>query len=155
LLGFDGFPGRIYFSLKAVIVRDSDIAMKKIINIYILKEMMLNFRTSLIVFTFLLLAGRILRLTEWMVNHGIRLSQVLLITIYMIPYVLFYTLPMATLLGSLLAFSRLNEDNEITALKSSGISIFQILPPVVTFSMISYLVASFIAIYLIPVSKSS
>ena len=129
--------------------------MKRIIHIYIFKEIIPNFRTALIVFTFLVLAGRILKLTEWMVNHGIRLSQVLLIALYSLPYVLFYTLPMATLVGSTIAFSRLNEDNEITALKSSGTSLFQILPPVVTFSMISYLLASFIAIYLIPISKSS
>ncbi|UCF73836.1 MAG: hypothetical protein JSW35_05170 [Deltaproteobacteria bacterium] len=47
--------------------------MKKIIHIYIFKEMIPNFTTSLIVFTFLILAGRILKLTEWMVNHGIDL----------------------------------------------------------------------------------
>ncbi len=38
--------------------------MKKIIDIYIFKEMIPNFVTSLVVFTFLVLAGRILRLTE-------------------------------------------------------------------------------------------
>ena len=129
--------------------------MKKIINIYIFKEMIPNFTTSLIVFTFLILAGRILKLTEWMVNHGIGLSQVLLITLYTLPYVLFFTLPMATLLGSLIAFSRLNEDNEIIALRSSGISLFQILPPVVTFSIISYLFASLVAIYLFPMGNHS
>lgn len=129
--------------------------MKKIINIYILKEMIPNFTTSLIVFTFLVLAGRILKLTEWMVNHGISPSQVLLITLYTLPYVLFYTLPMATLLASLIAFSRLNEDNEIIALRSSGISLYQIFPPVVIFSIISYLFASFIAIYLFPVGNHS
>jgi len=129
--------------------------MKKIIDIYIFKEMIPSFATSLIVFTFLVLVGRILKLIEWMVNHGIRLSQVLLITIYTIPYVLFFTLPMATLLGSLIAFSRLNEDNEIIALKSSGISLCQIMPPVVAFSIISYFFASFIALYLIPVSNYS
>ncbi len=129
--------------------------MKKIINIYILKEMIPNFTTSLIVFTFLVLAGRILKLTEWMVNHGVSPSQVLLITLYTLPYVLFYTLPMATLLASLIAFSRLNEDNEIIALRSSGVSLYQIFPPVVIFSIISYLFASFIAIYLFPVGNHS
>ena len=129
--------------------------MKKIINIYIFKEMIPNFTTSLIVFTFLILAGRILKLTEWMVNHGIDLSQVLLITLYTLPYVLFFTLPMATLLGSLIAFSRLNEDSEIIALRSSGVSLFQILPPVVAFSVISYLFASLIAIYLFPAGNHS
>ena len=129
--------------------------MKRIINIYIFKEMIPNFTTSLIVFTFLVLAGKILMLTEWMVNHGTRLSQVLLITVYTIPRVLFYTLPMATLLASLIAISRLNEDNEIIALRSSGVSLCQIIPPVATFSIISYLFASFIAIYLIPASNYS
>jgi len=129
--------------------------MKKIINIYIFKEMIPNFTTSLIVFTFLILAGRILKLTEWMVNHGISLLQVLLITLYTLPYVLFFTLPMATLLGSLIAFSRLNEDSEIIALRSSGVSLFQILPPVVAFSVISYLFASLIAIYLFPMGNHS
>ena len=129
--------------------------MKKIIDIYIFKEMIPNFTTSLIVFTFLVLGGRILQLAEWMVNHGIRLSQVLLIALYTLPYVLFFTLPMATLLASLIAFSRLNEDNEITALKSSGISLRQIMPPVVTFSIISYLFASFVALYLFPIGNYS
>jgi len=127
--------------------------MKKIIDIYILKEMIPNFTTSLIVFTFLVLAGRILKLTEWMVNHGVALSQVLLITLYTLPYVLFFTLPMATLLASLIAFSRLNEDNEIVALRSSGVSLFQILPPVVTFCIISYVFASLVASYLFPLGN--
>ena len=73
--------------------------MKKIINMYIFREMLPNFTTSLIVFTFLVLAGRVLKLTEWMVNHAVALSQALLITVYTLPYVLFFTLPMATLLA--------------------------------------------------------
>jgi len=129
--------------------------MKKIINIYIFKEMVPTFITGLILFTFIVLAGRVLKLTEWMVNHGTDISQVMLIIMYTIPYVLFFTLPMATLLASLIAFSRLNEDNEILALKSSGISLYQILPPVITFSVISCVLASFIAIYLFPIGNHS
>ncbi len=129
--------------------------MKKIIDIYIFKEMIPNFVASLVVFTFLVLAGRILRLTEWMVNHGISLVQVLLITLYTLPYVLFFTLPMASLLASLIAFSRLNEDNEIIALRSSGISLYQLFLPVITFSIICYLLASFMAIYLLPKGNHS
>jgi lipopolysaccharide export system permease protein len=129
--------------------------MKKIINLYIFKEMVPTFIAGLILFTFIVLAGRVLQLTEWMVNHGTDISQVLLIIVYTIPYVLFFTLPMATLLASLIAFSRLNEDNEILALKSSGISLYQILPPVATFSVISYILASFTAIYLFPAGNHS
>jgi lipopolysaccharide export system permease protein len=127
--------------------------MKKIINVYIFKEMIPHFSASLVVFTFLVLAGRILKLTEWMVNHGTRLEHVLLITLYTLPSVFFFTFPMAALLASLIAFSRLNEDNEITALKSSGVSLYQIMPSVTGFSVIVYLLASFISLYLFPASN--
>ena len=129
--------------------------MKKILDVYVFKEMIPNFTTSLVVFTFLILAGRILRLTEWMVNHGVSLAQVLLITSFTLPYVFFFTLPMATLLASLIAFSRLNEDNEITALRASGVSLYQLFPPVITFSIGSYIIASLIAIYLLPAGNYS
>ena len=131
------------------------VAINKIINVYIFKEMVPHFTTSLIVFTFLVLAGRILKLTEWMVNHGTQLEQVLLITLYTLPSVFFFTFPMAALLASLIAFSRLNEDNEITALKSSGVSLYQIMPSVMGFSVIIYLLASFISIFLFPASNYS
>jgi len=131
------------------------VAINKIINVYIFKEMVPHFTTSLIVFTFLVLAGRILKLTEWMVNHGTQLEQVLLITLYTLPSVFFFTFPMAALLASLIAFSRLNEDNEITALKSSGVSLYQIMPSVMGFSVIIYLLASFISIFIFPVSNYS
>ena len=114
-----------------------------------------NFIASLIVFTFLVLAGRVLQLTEWMVNHGTRPWQIMLIALYMLPYVLFFTLPMATLLASLIAFSRLNEDNEIIAMRSSGLSLYQLLPPVATFSVVSYLLASLVAVYLFPIGNHS
>jgi len=107
------------------------------------------------VFTFLVLAGRVLQLTEWMVNYGTRPWQIMLIVLYMLPYVLFFTLPMATLLATLIAFSRLNEDNEIIAMRSSGLSFYQLLPPVVTFSVVSYLLASLVAIYLFPIGNHS
>jgi len=67
----------------------------------------------------------------------------------------FYTLPMATLLSSIIAFSRLNEDNEVIALKSSGVSVFQLMPPVFAFSVISFILALITSIYLIPVSNHS
>jgi lipopolysaccharide export system permease protein len=130
-------------------------AIKRIINVYIFKEMVPHFTASLIVFTFLVLAGKILKLTEWMVNHGTGLVHTLLITLYTLPSVFFFTFPMAALLASLIAFSRLNEDNEITALKSSGVSLYQIMPSITAFSVIIYLLASFISLYLLPASNSA
>lgn len=129
--------------------------MRRIINLYIFNEIWPNFAASLLVFSFIVLAGRILRLIEWMINHGTSLLQLVLITVYTFPYVLFYTLPMATLLSSVIAFSRLNEDNEIIALKSSGVSVSQLMAPVFAFSLISFILAFIASIYLIPASNHS
>jgi len=45
-------------------------------------------------------------------------------------------LPMALLISSLMVFGKLSSDNEYTAMKSSGMSLFDMLPPVISFSAV-------------------
>jgi lipopolysaccharide export system permease protein len=51
--------------------------------------------------------------------------------LYLMPSFLVFTIPMAFLLAVLLAFGRLSADNEITVMKAGGISLMQLMPPVV------------------------
>ena len=55
-------------------------------------------------------------------------------------------------MGVTIGFARLSSDSEILALKASGISIYQILPPVIIVAALIALLTSFISIKLIPVS---
>ena len=48
-----------------------------------------------------------------------------------VPFIFAMTLPMAVLISTLYAFSRLAADNEITALKSSGVGLRSVMAPVV------------------------
>ena len=48
-----------------------------------------------------------------------------------VPFIFAMTLPMAVLISTLYAFSRLAADNEITALKSSGVGLRRIMTPVI------------------------
>jgi len=50
---------------------------------------------------------------------------------YMLPDVLRYALPLSMLVASVLVFSRMSADNEIVALKASGISLWQIMAPAI------------------------
>src|SRR6185369_11489316 len=50
--------------------------------------------------------------------------------VYLMPSFLVFTIPMAFLLAVLLAFGRISADNEITVMKAGGISLVQIMPPV-------------------------
>ena len=45
-------------------------------------------------------------------------------------WIIALTVPMATLISSLMAFGRLSADNEITAIKANGVSLYKVLLPV-------------------------
>lgn len=60
---------------------------------------------------------------------------------YLMPSFLVFTIPMAFLLSVLLAFGRLSSDNEITVMKSGGISLTQLLPPVIVSGLVAALIS--------------
>jgi lipopolysaccharide export system permease protein len=59
----------------------------------------------------------------------------------MLPEVVLFVLPAASLMAVVVGFLRLSGDSEIVALCASGISIYQLLPPVIMFSVIGFFVA--------------
>jgi lipopolysaccharide export system permease protein len=124
--------------------------MKKTLYRYLLKELFPSFLLGLAGFTFVLLTGRILQLTELFVNKGIPFSYLLKLVYYLLPSFLVLTIPMATLLSVLTTFNRLSSDNEITALKSSGVSLYQMTPPVAVLAFIAFSATALLSIYALP-----
>jgi lipopolysaccharide export system permease protein len=122
----------------------------KTIFFYIIGEILTPLAMGLLVFTFILLVGRIFQLSELVINKGVNLFDVLKLFLFILPNFLVFTIPMAFLLGVLLAFGRLSSEHELTALKASGISLFQLIPPVITVSVLCYLAAAFMAVYALP-----
>lgn len=124
--------------------------MPRIIYRYILKEICLVFGISLVTFTFILLVAKIFTFTDLVVNKGV--SPVVLIHLigYKLPYFFVFTFPMSILMATLVTFLRLSHDHEITALKASGVSLTQLLPPVLMLSVFAHLTTTFMAVYLIP-----
>ena len=124
--------------------------MKVTLYRYLGKELLASFALGLVGFTFILLTGRILQLTELFVNKGIPLSQILELLYYLLPSFLVLTVPMATLLSVLLTFNRLSGDNEFTALKASGVSLYQMTPPVFMLAFLAYAATSLLSFYALP-----
>jgi lipopolysaccharide export system permease protein len=124
--------------------------MKWTLYRYLLKELAPAFFLGLIGFTFILLTGRILQLTELFVNKGVPLGYILKLLYFLLPTFLSLTIPMATLLSVMLAFNRLSSDNEVTALKASGISLYQMMPPVLVFAFFAFLATTVLALYSVP-----
>jgi lipopolysaccharide export system permease protein len=127
-----------------------DHRMKKTLYRYLLKELFPSFLLGLTGFTFVLLTGRILQLTELFVNKGIPLSYLLKLVYYLLPSFLVLTIPMATLLSVLTTFNRLSSDNEITALKASGVSLYQMTPPVAVLALLAFGATALLSIYALP-----
>jgi len=124
--------------------------LRKILNRYISREIWPIFIAGLLVFIFIVLAARMLSLAEWVVNRGIHLGEVIKMIAYLIPGMVLFALPAAMLMAVFIAFLRLSSDNEITAMKSSGISLGQMLPPVVVLSLVGLLVALSIGVFFLP-----
>jgi len=121
--------------------------MGRILYRYTLREMLAPFLLGLGVFTFVLLLARLLRLIELVVNRGLPATQVFRLFTYLLPAFLEVTVPMAMLLAILVAFGRLSADSEITALRSAGVSLYQLTPSVATFVLLSALATTFLATY--------
>ena len=117
---------------------------------YVLWEVFHIFLIGLMVFTIILLMDKILRLIELIVTRGASIRLILQLLLYISPSFLLFTIPMAVLVGTLLTFGRLSGDNEITAFKASGISVYQLYIPVGLFSMIAFLVSTFLVFYGLP-----
>lgn len=124
--------------------------MKKTTYLYIFKETLPIFSIGLIIFTVILLMDKIFKLVELIVNVGCSISNVLKLLIFISPSFLVFTILVAVLLATLLTFGRLSADNEITAFKASGMSLYQLFLPIVIFSFLAYLLTSFIVFYGLP-----
>ena len=81
-----------------------------------------------------------LSITDLIVARGVPVTQVARMVAYLLPDIVAFALPAASLIAVLLAFLRFSVDSEIIALKSCGISLYQMLPPVVLLSFLGLLI---------------
>ncbi len=121
--------------------------ISSIIYRYVFKEMMPPFVINLMFFTFVFLMVEMLKVMNMVVNYRVGVFTVLIMLVYSTPYFLTYVIPMSVMIAVLLTLLRLSGDNEIVALKSGGMSIYQLLPPVMLFCMLGCLLTLFMTVY--------
>jgi LPS export ABC transporter permease LptG/LPS export ABC transporter permease LptF len=92
---------------------------------------------GLLLFTFILLLDQISQLMRVLVSKGADLPTVVRAFVYLLPSIFSVTIPMAFLLGVLLAFGRMAADSEIVALRASGISPARLLRPVLALAVLA------------------
>jgi lipopolysaccharide export system permease protein len=124
--------------------------MKKTAFFYILKEVLYLFFIGLMTLTIILLMDKIFKLIELIVTKGTSVTQILKLLFYIAPSFLIFTIPMSVLVATLLSFGRLSSDNEITAFKASGVSLYQLFWPIIYFSVVAYFITTFLVFYALP-----
>ncbi|MFA5857799.1 MAG: LptF/LptG family permease [Elusimicrobiota bacterium] len=102
---------------------------------YILKNFSGPFLLGLLIFSFLLIFDKIFTLVNLMFAKGVNPVSVGKLFMLLIPTLVPLTFPMSFLVGSLLTFARMAEDNEITAIRASGIKLTGLILPFIILSL--------------------
>jgi lipopolysaccharide export system permease protein len=97
---------------------------------YLLKEIVAVYILSLGLLTFLLVMSRLGKIADLVINRGVSFGDIVLLIVYSSPPYLTFTLPMAFLVSTILVLGRLSAENEILALKASGIDLKKLFVPI-------------------------
>jgi lipopolysaccharide export system permease protein len=122
----------------------------RILDRYIFLEMMPPFFLSMAVLLFVLLLEKLFRLADLVVSKGATLASTAEVLAYVVPGFLVIAIPMSLLVASLTTFARLSSDSEITAMKASRISLYNMIRPVFLFALIAFSVTAFTSLILVP-----
>ena len=107
-----------------------------IITRYIIKEHIGPFLFGLSTIVFVFLLNIAFRDLGKLLGKGIPAGVILEFFMLNLAWILALAIPMAVLIGTLMAFGRLSADNEISALKANGVNLYHLIFPVVIASCV-------------------
>jgi lipopolysaccharide export system permease protein len=95
----------------------------------------------------LILVGRMLQLREMLLSQNLGVFDVLRLFFYLSPVFLLLLTPIACMLSIFLTFLRMSADRELTALKASGVSLYQLLFAPLVFGSLCTLFSLYIGLF--------
>ena len=124
--------------------------MPSIISHYVVREVILPFFLTLLVFTFLMLLPPIMNQAEELIRIGVDARQVAEMLLLLVPQSLGVTIPMALLVGVLMGLGRLSGDRETVAMQACGISLFRILTPLLVLAAATAAINCYLMLSVVP-----
>ena len=121
-----------------------------LISRYIIKELILPFIYSLMIIVLMLFINFFLRAIDRFLGKGLNVLTIFEYLFLNLAWIIALAVPMAVLIATLMAFGRMSEDNEINAMRASGISFTSILKPALIFGTIVCLSLTYFNNYVLP-----
>ena len=122
----------------------------RIVDRYLIRETLQPLLLSLLVFTFILIVPFLIEQAETLIAKGVTAAVILRVMVTLLPQALGVTIPMALLMGLLVAFGRLSADREFVALQACGLTPLQLLRPVVALSLVAWAATSYVMLVSLP-----
>lgn len=125
----------------------------KLLYSYLATEMLAPFFASFVIMNCVFFLIKLIPFLNVVLELEINFADFLRLFCYLFPNIFLYSIPMAAMMGVIISFTRLSADAEILALKASGISLFQMIPPVLIVSFFIALITGYFSVTLIPKSE--
>ncbi|MFZ1282320.1 MAG: LptF/LptG family permease [Ignavibacteriaceae bacterium] len=111
---------------------------------YILKAHFFPFIFSLITLIFIFLLQFLMKFADRLVGKGLDSWVIVKLVVYNLSWMVVLVVPMASLVATLMAFGNLSQNNEVTIMKSSGISLYKMMfAPFLASIVVAYLLFQF------------
>ncbi|RUM38127.1 MAG: LPS export ABC transporter permease LptF [Desulfobulbus sp.] len=120
---------------------------------YIATELLAPFFASFLILYGVFFLVRLIPLLEIVLELGINFPDFVRLFSYIFPHMLLYVISMSVMAGVIMGFTRLTNDREILGFKASGISLLQMLPPVVMVAAIIAGISGYFSVRLIPAGE--
>lgn len=124
--------------------------MFRTLDRYLLREALWPFALSLLVFTFILQIPPVMDQAEALIAKGVAWKTIGLIMATLVPQALGITIPMAVLIGLLMALGRLSGDRETVAMQACGISLVRMLKPILVLAVLAWAATCWVLVVAMP-----
>lgn len=124
----------------------------RILNRYIVLDFLIIFLAALGLITFVMTVGLLVKAVDF-ISRGVSPLLIARFFFQNVPYALSFSMPISTLFATLLLFGRLSMDNEISAMKACGLSLWRLVSPLIVLSIIFSCVCAYINCEIAPAAK--
>jgi lipopolysaccharide export LptBFGC system permease protein LptF len=109
----------------------------KILDRYLLGALGVSTLMGVALLSVVLVLGNVFKeMLDLLINHNVPLQTVFAFVAFVLPFSMTFTIPWGFLTAVLLVFGRLSADNEVIALRATGVSFARIFLPVMGFAVL-------------------